>query len=206
MAEEIGRRERKKQRTREALVAAAVELFSKQGYDETTVAEIAEAADVSTRTFFLHFPAKEDVLLANAQVRVDLGLRVIARRRPGEAAAGVLVRAVEEMIADAWRTDLPSGLAGWRAVLIGSSPAVQARMLQRVLAAHAELTEALRQAYPEELGDVDAAALVGAALGAVGAAALAGLRRGDTPEQVRDAMRRAAALAGSFGRQLDRGP
>ncbi|TMR96687.1 TetR/AcrR family transcriptional regulator [Nonomuraea basaltis] len=195
MGEELGRRERKKQRTREALAAAAVRLFERQGYDETTVAEIAEAADVSTRTFFLHFPAKEDVLLANVQVRVDIGLHTIAGRRPGEAAPDVLARAVEEMIANTWRTDLPSGMAGLRAGLVTSSPAVQARLLQRVLAAHAELAQALRQAYPEELDEVDASALVGAVMGAVGAAGLTSLRRGDAPEQVRDAMRRAADLA-----------
>ncbi|RVX38348.1 TetR family transcriptional regulator [Nonomuraea polychroma] len=195
MAEELGRRERKKQATRQALIAAAVRLFEERGYEQTTVAEIAEAADVSTRTFFLHFPAKEDVLLANTEVRVDLGLRAIERRRPGEAAAEVLAQAVEEMIVNAWSTDLPSGLAALRAGLVTSSPAVQARLLQRLLAAHAELAEALRQAYPQELDEVVAAALVGAVIGAVGAAGLAGLRRGDTPDQVRDAMSRAVGIA-----------
>lgn len=195
MTEELGRRERKKQRTRQALVEAAVRLFQEKGYEQTTVAEIAAAADVTARTFFLHFPTKEDVLLANAQVRADIGLRVLAQRRPGEDAAEVLTRAVEEMIANTWRTDLPSGLAGLRARLLVSSPAVQARLLQRLLAVQAELADALQRAYPEELDRVDAAALVGAVTGAVGAAALASLRQGETPEQVRDAMRRAAGIA-----------
>lgn len=195
MTEELGRRERKKQRTRQALVAAAVHLFEKQGYDQTTVAEIAERADVSTRTFFLHFPTKEDVLLAYSEVRVDIGKRVIAERRPGEPAADVLARAVEQMIANTLSTDLPSGLAGLRTSLVASSPSVQARLLQRLLATHADLTEALRQAYPQELDEVDAAALVGAVLGAVGTTGLTSMRRGDPPEQVRDAMRRAAAIA-----------
>ncbi|MFI7612119.1 TetR/AcrR family transcriptional regulator [Nonomuraea terrae] len=195
MGEEPGRRERKKQRTREALVAEAMRLFEQQGYDETTVAEIATAADVSTRTFFLHFPTKEDVLLANTQVRVDLGADVIAGRGPGESAADVLGRAIEEMIVNTWNTDLASGLAGLRAGLLTSSPAAQARLLQRFLAAHADLTEALLRAYPDELDPIEAAALVGAVVGAVGAAALTSLRHGDPPEQVRDAMRRATALA-----------
>ncbi|PZG14091.1 TetR/AcrR family transcriptional regulator [Nonomuraea aridisoli] len=195
MAEEPGRRERKKQRTREALVAEAMRLFEQHGYDQTTVAEIAEAADVSTRTFFLHFATKEDVLLAHTRVRVDLGIDVIAGRGPGESPADVLGRAIEEMIVNTWNTDLAGGLAGLRAGLLTSTPAVQARLLQRFLAAHADLTEALLRAYPDELDAIEAATLVGAVVGAVGAAALTSLRRGDPPEQVRDAMSRATALA-----------
>ncbi|MGP4100466.1 TetR/AcrR family transcriptional regulator [Nonomuraea sp. KM90] len=194
MVEEPGRRERKKQRTREALIAEALRLFERQGYDGTTVAEIAAAADVSTRTFFLHFPTKEDVLLANTEVRMDLGLAAVAGRRPGERPAAVLARAIEEMIARTWEADLAGGPARLRADVLASSPAAQGRLLQRFLAAHAELTDALLRACPEELDRVGAAALVGGMCGAVGGAALTSLRQGDSPEQVRDAMRRAIDL------------
>jgi AcrR family transcriptional regulator len=59
----LGLRERKKLRTRSTLRASAFELFRKQGYDETTVAEIAEAADVSQTTFFRYFPSKEALVV-----------------------------------------------------------------------------------------------------------------------------------------------
>ncbi|GAA2752568.1 TetR/AcrR family transcriptional regulator [Amnibacterium kyonggiense] len=49
---------------RERLVLAAVDLFHEQGYDETTVAQIAERAGVTRSTFFRHFPDKRDVLVA----------------------------------------------------------------------------------------------------------------------------------------------
>ncbi len=53
---------RQKLRTRRALQGAALCLFAERGYEETTVADIADRAEVGVRTFFAHFPTKEDVL------------------------------------------------------------------------------------------------------------------------------------------------
>lgn len=61
---DAGLRERKKQQRRLALHHAAVDLFERQGYDETTVAQIAAASGVSPRTFFSYFPTKEAALFA----------------------------------------------------------------------------------------------------------------------------------------------
>jgi AcrR family transcriptional regulator len=61
---EPDRRQLKKQRTRDALIRAAMELFAAKGYEQTAVHEITDAVDVSERTFFRYFASKEDLVLS----------------------------------------------------------------------------------------------------------------------------------------------
>lgn len=65
-----GLRERKKRRTLTAIHEAAMELFAQRGYGDVTVADIAEAADVSRATVFTYYPAKEDIVLGEARLAV----------------------------------------------------------------------------------------------------------------------------------------
>lgn len=81
-----GLRERKKQRTRETITRVALELFEERGYQVTTLAEIAEAADISTRTIFAYFPSKEDILFSEFPELKAALARALAERPVGENA------------------------------------------------------------------------------------------------------------------------
>ena len=86
----VGHRERKKRQTREAIAQAAFDLFVERGYASTTLAEIAEAAGVSTRTIFAYFPSKEAILFADFE-RVKQALaQALAERPGGKDALGTL--------------------------------------------------------------------------------------------------------------------
>ncbi|MFF4355517.1 TetR family transcriptional regulator [Streptomyces sp. NPDC001604] len=89
-------RERKKQRTRDALLRAAVELFTTRGYEQTTVDDIAEAVDVSQRTFFRYFAGKEEAALALQELAVARFVEAVRERPADEAPLAALRQAVLE--------------------------------------------------------------------------------------------------------------
>ncbi|NUU22407.1 MAG: TetR family transcriptional regulator [Streptomycetaceae bacterium] len=83
-AADLSRRVRNKQRTRRALEDAALELFAERGYDRTTIEDIAERADVSPRTFFRYFTAKEGVVLDQWTEQPATFRAAVAARPAGE--------------------------------------------------------------------------------------------------------------------------
>jgi AcrR family transcriptional regulator len=187
-------RDRKRARTKQAIVDAAVALFERNGYDGTTVADIAAAADIGTRTFFSYFASKEEVLFPEMDGRVRTAVDAIAARRPDERPVDVLLRSLDEASAG---SDMVGRLGALRLQLIRSVPAVRGRGLQLQQDGLHEIARALQGAYPEELDDVRAAALVGAFIGAVSGALdvlLAGARPGSA-EELRARMQEATAAA-----------
>jgi AcrR family transcriptional regulator len=101
--QDLGRRERKKQQTRLSIQTHALRLFTERGFENTTIQDITEAADVAKRTFFLHFSSKEDVLVSDPEARIAAFLAAVAARPDEESAftairesLGVLVTLGEE--------------------------------------------------------------------------------------------------------------
>lgn len=191
----MGLRERKRQQTRQELIGAAMQLFEERGYEQTTVAEIASAAGVSTKTFFNYFASKDEVLFPHLSRRIDAAVALIEQRGPDDQMADVLVAAMQHMLADALAEEVDGGLAAVRLPMIMSVPAVQAATLHRYFLAETQLAGALHRAYFDALDSAAAAAVIGSVMGAAIAAALVCLQDGDTAERLRDAVERAIGIA-----------
>jgi AcrR family transcriptional regulator len=161
-------RERKRARTRQAIIDAAAELFERNGYDGTTIADIAAAADIGTRTFFSYFASKEELLFPEADVRVAAAIAAIDNRQPGERPVDVLIRALGEVNSES--TEMVGTMARLRMRMMHSTPAVRGRALQLQLDAQLKIAKHLHEAYADQLDAVEAAAMVGAFVGAVAGA------------------------------------
>ncbi|MFF4540732.1 TetR family transcriptional regulator [Streptomyces aureus] len=150
-----GLRERKKQRTRDALLRAALELFLSQGYEQTTVDEIAEAVDVSQRTFFRYFAGKEDAALFLQRLAESHFIAAVRERPAHEAPLEALRRAVLESwdtIGEAIEEVVPIELHMRTYRLIESTPALLAAHLRR----SEEIEEEIAHLIAEREGlDVD---------------------------------------------------
>jgi AcrR family transcriptional regulator len=189
------RRERRRERTRAAIADAAIDLFETRGYDATTVADIADAADIGTRTFFAYFASKDEVLFPRVDARVLATIDAIATRHPDDRPADVLLRALGRMVnAD---QDLTARSTRLRMRLIQTVPAVRGRALQLQLDAQREIARHLLTAYPDDLNEITAGALVGAFVGAVSGAVQAMIDAGGptNTDDLQTAMRQAADLA-----------
>ncbi|SDM58882.1 TetR/AcrR family transcriptional regulator [Nonomuraea jiangxiensis] len=90
-------RERKKELTRQALIDAAERLFEERGFDAVTVAEIADAANVSVKTLFVYFRSKEDLAFADKSL-IEAVLAGLAERPVGTSAAKATAEVLITMI------------------------------------------------------------------------------------------------------------
>jgi AcrR family transcriptional regulator len=118
-----GLRERKKQKTRESIQRTALRLFEKQGYEQTTIEQIAAAVEISPSTFFNYFPTKEDVVLYDAYD--PMAIRMFLER-PRDEPLNVGVRQVLEGLATVFERDQHLILARGR--LFMEVPELRARL------------------------------------------------------------------------------
>ncbi|MGW3939556.1 TetR/AcrR family transcriptional regulator [Streptomyces phaeochromogenes] len=143
-----GLRELKKQRTRDALVRAALELFTTQGYERTTVDEIVEAVDVSQRTFFRYFAGKEDAAFAVQEMAESHFVEAVRGRPAHEPPLEALRRAVMaswDTIGEAIEAVIPLELHMRAFQLIESTPALLAAHLRRQEGLEEELARVIAE-------------------------------------------------------------
>ena len=93
-----GLRERKKQKTRDTIIKVALELFAERGYEQTTIAEIADAAEVSPRTIFAYFPSKEDILFCDTPEIQERLAQAVKGRAEGVTALDALRDSIAETL------------------------------------------------------------------------------------------------------------
>ncbi|GIH27050.1 TetR family transcriptional regulator [Acrocarpospora phusangensis] len=101
----MGLRERKKQKTRLALIDAALDLFLARGYEATTIDQIAASVDVSPRTFFRYFASKEDVALALQADALDIFVAELSARPDAESPFTAMSQAMRAALATVGHND-----------------------------------------------------------------------------------------------------
>ena len=167
-------RERKKARTRKALITAARRLYRERGFDAVTVATIAAEAGIAPRTFFSYFETKEDVFLGPGDDRLGRLVQAIRERNPADpilrTVRGELLR-VREAPPQAQRPELAELL---------SHPSIVARLRERWNRWEDVLAECIAEEVGARAGDPEPRVVAAAITAAIRVAASAAL---DKPQR-----------------------
>jgi AcrR family transcriptional regulator len=158
-----GLRERKKARTRASLREHALRLFREQGYQATTVEQIAGAAEVSPSTFFRYFPTKEDVVLQD-----DMDTRLIEaleQQPPGLGPVAAARAAVRQMAASYTAADMD--VLRETTALTLTVPEIRARALDELARAITVVAEAVAKRADRPADDLAVRAIGGAIIGVI---------------------------------------
>lgn len=153
-----GLRERKKQATRLAISDVATRLFIERGFDGVTVAEVAEAANVSVNTIFNYFATKEDLFFDRADDIVEEAGRVVRERKAGESAVAALHRRFRETVGGKDARLFAPSIRRFVAT-IEASPALKARERLVLEQSERRLVETLVAESGAKAGDVTARAV-----------------------------------------------
>jgi AcrR family transcriptional regulator len=161
MIEQASLRERKKARTRASLREHALRLFREQGYQATTVEQIAAAAEVSPSTFFRYFPTKEDVVLQDG---MDTRLVEAFARQPPDLAP---IPAIRAALREAWGSFTPQE---WELIREGGRlgmevPEIRARTMDEFSRIIVVVADALARRVGRSPEDLRVRVLAGAVIG-----------------------------------------
>ena len=143
----LGLRERKKRRTRLAILDSGIGLFSVQGYEATTLTQIAETAEIAVSTVFKYFPTKVEIVFSMLDAIIDSARMRITERPEGESAADALIAWVAE--------DVPVVEAPYIGTMreipeiVATSTELQAEQRLRL----ARLEDLIAAAFADDIGD-----------------------------------------------------
>lgn len=156
-----GLRERKKARLRAAIQSTALRLFLERGYDDTTVEQVAEAAEVAPSTVFRYFPAKEDLVVSDDY---DPFIVRALRAQPPELSP---IQAVRRALQAALGRLSPEELAVGRdrTVLISSVSALRGAAMANLFRTKRDLAEVVGERVGRDPGDPAVRAFTGAVVG-----------------------------------------
>ncbi|MFI6085998.1 TetR/AcrR family transcriptional regulator [Streptomyces sp. NPDC051217] len=159
----LGLRERKKLKTRVAIREATYRLIAEQGYEATTVEQIAAAAEVSPSTVFRYFPTKEDIVLTD---EFDPVMEAEIRARPADEPPLESVRAVLRHAVETTLADDPEEFAQ-RSELMLEIPAVRARMTETMAETSLMLSRAVAARTGREERDLEVLVFTASVLAAL---------------------------------------
>jgi AcrR family transcriptional regulator len=158
-----GLRERKKARTRAAIREHALRLFGEQGYQRTTVEQIAAAAEVSSSTFFRYFPTKEDLIL---QDDMDTRLVEAFERQPPELGPIAAVRAATREVVESY-SEADLDVLRQTSTFTMTVPEVRARAMDEFARTIAVISEALAKRTGRPADDLAVRVVAGAIVGVI---------------------------------------
>ena len=162
-ARPAGLRERKKARTRAAIREHALRLFREQGYYATTIEQIADAAEVSSATFFRYFPTKEDVVL---QDDFDvISLEALAAQPPGLGPIAAFRAAATAMLASLSEDDLERFRETTELTM--QIPEIRARSIDEFARTINQIAEAIALRTGRSTADFEVRTLAGAIIGVI---------------------------------------
>jgi AcrR family transcriptional regulator len=158
-----GLRERKKARTRASLREHALRLFREQGYQATTVEQIAAAAEVSASTFFRYFPTKEDVVLQD-----DMDTRMVAalEAQPPELSPVAAARAAAQQVFGSY-TGADIDVIRETTNLTMTVPEIRARALDEFARTITVVAEAVAKRAGRSADDLAVRTIAGAIIGVI---------------------------------------
>jgi AcrR family transcriptional regulator len=192
-----GLRSLKKLRTRRAIEDAALALFAVQGYDETTIDQIAEKAEISTTTFFRYFPTKAEVVLAEHGQQLPALHRAIVERPAGESE----LTAIRWAVLDEWVLVIDAERTAEKARIVATSPLLQGLSFERGYRWLEVMTDALAKrrglATPDERAMMAARVALGVLASTIEPWIASGCR-GDVATAVARGFDLMAALCGTW--------